>query len=185
MTAPAQAYSEALDRPAAGGWIAIGRPALVALFLGGGSGFAATGHLTVGLLASGLLCWSFVPLLQVATAAAIMRPLASRPLPFKRRMELWFMGHAPWSLWVFAATFAMGIAPSSVRIEWPIIGSAVIPIAWTGVIAAAFCRIVLGDSRTVAIARTALHQAVTWTIAFVYVAYVVALWPRVAAFLGR
>ena len=185
MTAPARAYAEALERPPTGRWIGAGRPALVALLLGAGCGFGATGQLTLGLLASGFLCWSFVPLLQVATAAAIMRPPALRRLPFQRRMDLWFMGHAPWSLWILAATFAMGLAPATVRIEWPIIASAAIPIAWTSVIAAAFCRVVLGDSRNVAIARTALHQAVTWTIAVVYIAYAVALWPRVVAFLGQ
>ncbi len=67
------------------------------------------------------------------------------------------MGHAPWSLWIFAATFALGSAPTWSRVEWPIIATSLIPIVWTSIIAAAFCRIVLGDSRNAAIARTALH----------------------------
>ena len=94
------------------------------------------------------------------------------------------MGHLPWSLWIVAATLATGIAPKGWRAEWPILVSALIPIAWTSVIAVSFCRVVLGDAPRVALARTALHQAVTWTMALIYVANAVALWPRVVAFLG-
>jgi hypothetical protein len=119
----------------------------------------------------------------MATAGAIMRSAASRTLPFGRRIDLWFMGHMPWSLWIFAATLAMGTAPKGWRVELPIVVSAVIPIVWTSIIATAFCRVVLGDRPGAARARTAVHQALTWTIAFVYFAYAVALWPRVVAFL--
>ena len=95
------------------------------------------------------------------------------------------MGHAPWTLWILSATFAMGIAPVPLYVESTIVATAVIPIVWTSIIAAAFCRVVLGDSRNAAIARTALHQTLTWAIAFAYIGYAVALGPRVAAFLGR
>jgi hypothetical protein len=184
MAAPREAYAEALRQPAGGSWLAVRRPAVVALVVGTGSAFSATGHVTIGLLVSGFVCWSFVPLLQMATAGAIMRSSRSRVLPFGRRIDLWFMGHMPWSLWILAATLAMGTAPKGWRVEWPIIVSALIPIAWTSVIAASFCRVVLGDTSRVARARTALHQAVTWTIALIYIGYAVALWPRIAAFLG-
>ena len=182
MAAPARAYAEAVRCPASGRWLPVRRPALVALVLGAGSAFSSTGHLTLGLLLSGFACWSFVPLLQMATAAAIMRSPSSSTLSAARRLDLWFMGHAPWSLWIFGATLAMGIAPGWLRVEWPIIAAAVVPMVWTTIIAAAFCRVVLGDSRNAAIARTALHQAVTWTIALLYVGWAVALWPRIVAF---
>ena len=184
MAAPRRAYAAALGQPAVGSWRAVRRPALVALLLGTGSAFSATGHVTIGLLLSGFVCWSFVPLLQMAAAGAIMRSSTSRTLPFGRRIDLWFMGHMPWSLWIFAATLAMGSARKGWRVEWPIIVSALIPIAWTSVIAASFCRVVLADPPRVARARTALHQAVTWTIALIYIANAVALWPRIAALLG-
>ena len=193
MTAPSRTYAEALQRPPRGRWVARGgvgltlrRPALVALILGTGSSFASTGHLTLGLLLSGFTCWSFVPLLQIATAAAMMRSrsTSSSALPLGRRLDLWFMGHAPWSLWIFAAMFATGNAPTWARVEWPMIATALIPIVWTSVIAAAFCCVVLGDSRNAAIARIALHQAITWTIVLLYVGWAVALWPRIVAFAG-
>ena len=192
MAAPSRAYAGALQAPLRGRGLAAGRaglalrrPALVALVLGAGSSFASTGHLTVGLLLSGFVCWSFVPIVQIATAAAIMRSPSSSTLSFARRLDLWFMGHAPWSLWIVAATFAIGIAPTAGRVESCVIVSSLIPIAWTTIIAIAFCRIVLGDSRDTAIARTALHQTVTWAIVFLYVGWAVALWPRIVAFAGR
>ncbi len=182
MAAPRRAYAEALGQPARGAWLAVRRPALVALVLGTATAFSATGHATIGLLVSGFVCWSFVPLLQMATAAAIMRSAASRSIPLGRRLDLWFMGHAPWSLWIVTAAGILAAAPG--RVELPIVVSAVIPIVWTNIIATAFCRVVLGDRPAAARARTAVHQALTWTIAFVYFAFAVALWPRVVAFLG-
>jgi hypothetical protein len=184
MAVPGRAYAASLERPSGGLWAVGSRPALTALVMGTASAFAATGHVTLGLLINGFVCWTFVPLLQMATAAAIMRPRATRPLPLGRRLELWFMGHAPWSLWIFTVTLLMGNAGVRSRLEWTIIATAVIPGIWTSVIAAAFCRVVLGDSTRAAIARTALHQAVTWTLLLLYFGWAVALQPRIAAFLG-
>jgi hypothetical protein len=184
MARPARTYAAALAARAPGAWGAVRRPALVALILGTATAVASTGHLSLGLLASGFLCWSVVPLLQMAVAAAIMRPPAARSIPLARCLDLWFMGHAPWSLWMVIAACILGAAPMGWHVEWPIIASAVIPIIWTSVIGTAFCRVVLGDPPAAARARIALHQAVTWTVALLYVAYAVALWPRIVAFFG-
>ena len=100
MGAPARVYAESIASPSLGRWGVVSRPLLTALVMGTASAFAATGHVTLGLVASGLVCWSFVPLLQIATAVAIMGPRLSRPVPLARRLELWFMGHAPWTLWI-------------------------------------------------------------------------------------
>jgi hypothetical protein len=184
MARPARTYAAAMAASPPGRSAAIRRPALAALLIGAGTAVSSTGHLTLGLLISGVICWSFVPILQVMTAAAIMRPRGSQPIPLGRRLDLWFMGHAPWSVWIVAATCLLANAPGTWRVEWPLIATAIIPIVWTSIIAAAFCRVVLGDPPGVARARVALHQGITWTIAVIYVAYAVALWPRVVAFLG-
>ena len=184
MARPARTYAAALAAPAPRLWGAIRRPALVALVVGSATAISSTGHLTIGLLVSGFVCWGFVPLLQIATAAAIMRPPTSRPVPLAQRLDLWFMAHAPWSLWIVIAACVLAAAPIGAHVEWPLIASAAIPIIWTSVIGAAYCRIVLGDPFAAAIARTAAHQAITWTIALLYVGWAVALWPRVVAFFG-
>lgn len=184
MARPARTYAAALTAPTPSAWGAIRRPALVALVVGTATAVSSTGHLAIGLLVSGFFCWSFVPLLQMATAAAIMRSPGSRSIPLARRLDLFFMGHAPWSVWIVIAASVLASAPMGSHVEWPIITSAVIPIIWTSVIGAAFCRVVLGDPPASAVARTALHQAITWMIALLYVAWAVALWPRIVAFFG-
>jgi hypothetical protein len=184
MARPARTYATELGVRQAGLWVAVRRPALVALVLGAATAVSSTGHLTIRLLIGGIVCWSFVPLLQMAIAAAIMRSAASQSIALPRRLDLWFMGHAPWSLWIIAAMSTMGAAPMAAHVEWAIMASAVVPIVWTSIIGAAFCRVVLGDSAAVALARTALQQAVTWTIALLYIAWAVALWPRIVAFFG-
>jgi hypothetical protein len=184
MAAPSRAYAASREGASGGLWAVVSRPALTALVMGTASAFAATGHVTLGLLISGFVCWTFVPLLQMATAAAILRPRAGHSLPLGHRLELWFMGHAPWSLWIFTVTLLMGNAGIWSRLEWAVIATAVIPGIWTSVIAAAFCRVVLGDSRRAAIVRTALHQAITWSLVLLYFGWAVALQPRIAAFLG-
>jgi hypothetical protein len=184
MARPARTYATELGVRRAGLWVAVRRPALVALVLGAATAVSSTGHLTIRLLISGIVCWSFVPLLQMAIAAAIMRSAASQSIALPRRLDLWFMGHAPWSLWIVAAMSTMAAAPIAAHVEWAIMASAVVPIVWTSIIGAAFCRVVLGDPPLVASARTALHQAITWTIALLYIAWAVALWPRLVAFFG-
>ena len=177
MTAPSRAYADAVAQPARGAWIALRRPALVALVIGTSTAFSSTGHLTLGLLLSGFICWSFVPLIQMATATAIFRG-APAAVPFSRRLDLWFMGHLPSSLWMAAAALVLGSAPMFTMPERALLATAVIPIVWTNIIAAAFCRVVLGDSRHAAIARVAIHQTITWIIALLYFGWAVALWSR-------
>ncbi len=185
MTTPGRAYAEALVRPAPrGAWIALRRPALVALVIGASTGFSATGHLTLALLVSGFVCWSFVPLVQMATATVIFRGAPRAPaIPFSRRLDLWFMGHLPLSLWIALAGLVIGSAPISAMPEQAVLATVVVPVVWTNIIAAAYCRVVLGDSRQAAIARVAVHQTITWLAALLYFGWAVALSSRLAAFM--
>ena len=143
MTAPRRAYAEALAAPESGRWVAVRRPLLVALVLGAGSAFASTGHLTLGLLSTAVVCWSFVALIQVATGAAVMWPTPRTAVPFARRLDLWFMGHGPWSLWILTAATVMGTAPVTWQVEWPVILTALVAIIWTSIIAAAFVILII------------------------------------------
>lgn len=185
MVSPSRAYAEAVRAPARGAWAAVRRPALVALAIATSTAFSSTAHLTLALLVSGLACWSFVPLVQTATAVAVIWRAESTPLPLARRLDLWFMGHLPSSLWIVIAGFIIGNAPAHALPERPLLLSALIAIVWTNVISAAFCRVVLGDSRRAAIARVSVHQVVTWGIALLYFSWAVALWERAAAFIGK
>jgi hypothetical protein len=183
MFGPSAAYESLARQPASGGrWAAIRRPVLVAFVIGTATAISATGRVTLGLVLSGAACWSFVPALQVATAALVMRSERARVGP-GRRLDLWFMGHGPWSLWTLAA--AAFITWFAGRAEWPVVATALLPAVWTAWIAGAFCRTILQDSSRQARRRVAVHQALTWAIVLAYIALASQLWPRFLALIGR
>jgi hypothetical protein len=165
-------------------FVALRRPALVALVLGTTMAISATGRVTAGLVLDLAVCWGFVPALQMATAAAIVRSPRST-VGAARRLDLWFAGHAPWSLWMLAVAVCFMSFPATRRIEYPTLMTAIVPATWTAIIGSGFCRAVLRDTRAQAWRRVALHQAVTWTIVFAYITAASQLWPRFLAAVGR
>jgi hypothetical protein len=183
MFGPSAAYAALAIEPAGGRWVAVRRPALVALITGTAFAILSTGRITISLAVSCAVCWSFVPALQLATAAAIMRPAQRGSLSTAQRLDLWFMGHAPWSLWMLLAVAGLTWS-ASVR-QWMVIASVIVPVVWTAAIAIAFCRTVLGDTRGGARRRVALHQALTWTLVIAYIALASQVWPRFLALIGR
>src|SRR5260221_1941730 len=89
---------------------ALRRPLLVVLVLGVSAAIGATRHVTPALLLSTTLCWSFVVVLQAAIALVLVAGPARRTVGLARALDLYFAGHAPWSLWMLAAT-AWGPSP--------------------------------------------------------------------------
>ena len=143
---------------------------------------SATGRITLSLLLSLSLCWIFVPLLHVGTAAALVATAASARLRGGRAVALLLMGHAPWSLWLVAASamvFFKGFAlyPAALLL-------ALAPIALTFRIVNAFCIEVLGLPPRAAFRRALVHQAVTWLIAAAYLDRAVSLVPRIQGWLS-
>ena len=185
MLRPSAAYESLAAAPVLGErFVALRRPALVALLLGTTMAVSATGRVTAGLVLDLAACWAFVPALQMATAAAIVRSPRSI-VRAARRLDLWFAGHAPWSLWMLLVAVCFMSFPATRRIEYPILMTAIVPATWTAIIGSAFCRAVLRDTRGQAWRRVAVHQAVTWTIVFAYIGAASQLWPRFLALLER
>ena len=90
------------------------------------------------------------------TGAALIASAKTRRVTFPRAIELLFAAHAPWSLWLVAATIFQTINPD----PYIVIGSGVVPMAITAVMLAAFGREVLGLSGREARIRVFAHQAV-------------------------
>jgi hypothetical protein len=164
------------------------RPLIVTLVIGTAVPIMAVQRVTLGLLVSSALSFSFVVAIQMAVGAAIVATGGGRPSgrPFNaashrtslpRALDLWFAGHVPYSLWLLtvAAVFASMPAASMDLL----IALAVIPAIWTAVIVAAFCRRVLGTSRAGARWRAAVHFLVIWTIGFQLVALSAGGWFQV------
>ena len=164
------------------------RPLIVALVIGTAVPIMAVQRVTLGLLVSSVLSFSFVVAIQMAVGAAIIATGRDRPSgrPFDARslrpslpqaLDLWFAGHVPYSLWLLtvAAAFASMRAASLDLL----IALAVLPAIWTAVIVAAFCRRVLGTSPAGARWRAAAHFLAIWAIGFELVALTAGGWFQV------
>jgi len=162
-------------------WRALSRPALTLLILGAASAAGSTGRVDAALVLSGTLCWSFVVAIQIAAAVVFIRSARPSDVDTRRALELLFLAHGPWSLWILAVAAAAMAVPSIVSLN-VILAGALVPSAWTAALLVAFCRRVLNDDRRRALRRTAGHLAVTWAFILGYLAVATQLWPRI---LGR
>jgi hypothetical protein len=155
---------------------AIRRPLLVAIVLGVSAAKAATGHVTPALVASTTLCWSFVIVLQAAIGLGLMAGAARRTVGSARSLDLYFAGHAPWSLWILAVAaspFPLG------RPIWPFLIAAIVPLFLTARTTNAFFREVLEMDPRHAVMRTVAQQAITWGCLVILYGTAVAWMPRV------
>jgi hypothetical protein len=180
LIAPRDAYAT-LARASGRGtlWTAVRRPLTVALVLGAATAMSGTGRVTPSLLFSTTACWSFVVVIQAAIALTLVAGPARRTVGLTRAIDLYFAGHAPWSLWMLAAA---AWSPSPIgRPVWPLLAAAFVPLVLTSRILAAYFREVLEMDPRDAFARAAAQQAMTWATFVVIFGGAVALTPRVLA----
>jgi len=177
IVSPRDTYARLARTRSRGGLLAaLRRPALVAVVIGAAIALGATGHVTPRLLLSTTLCWAFVVVLQIAIAVALVAGPSRRTVGLSRALDLFFASHAPWSLWLFAAA---AYRPSVLgRPLTPLLISAVVPLALTVRMIAAYFREVLELDPRHARVRTILHQAATWGFPLVLYGTAVAFWPR-------
>jgi hypothetical protein len=156
---------------------AVRRPLLVAMVLGTVAAISATGHVTPRLLLSTTLCWCFVIALQAAIALVLIAGPAHRTVGLARAIDLFFAGHAPWSLWMLGVA---AWAPWSFgHTLMPVGVAALVPIALTLRIVSAFFREVLEMDPREAVARTVAQQAMTWGLFLLLAGTAVQLIPRI------
>jgi hypothetical protein len=185
MVAPFAAYRALASHGAGRGWSqALMRPAFVALVIGTSTTICATGRATLGLVVSGSLCWSFVPVVQVLAAAAIIgSSVTHRPMSLAKGIDLLFISHGPWSLWLLAMTaWTLTAGEDGPPID-KVLLAAIFVTLWTAVIVFAFCSTVLATTIRGAALRTIIHQAIIWTVAFGYVLLETPLWQHVIRWL--
>lgn len=187
LRAPSATYGEiaALPAlPATESWVrALARVFAPAAIIGLATGAAATGRVSWELALSGAVCWSFVALLQMATAALLIAS-SKRAVSWPRAVEFFFLGHAPWSLWLLTVSAAVVALPIARQYLNVILLTFLLPAVWSGIVILAFCRQILQLDRTRAIITTALHQIMTYALIVSYIAWAVQLWPRVLALLA-
>ena len=182
MVAPSRTYGRLLETSAARGWSSVfGRCLLIASIIGAAIAIATTKRITIGLLLSLTLCWSFAVVLQFAAAAALGASSKRRNVSLAAAVDLIFLGHAPWSLWLIAMAMWSAFSPTGAHFTDGMMLTALIALGWRSAIIFAFCRRVLQASTTGALLRTALHQAVILFFIFLYAAWAVDLWSRLFA----
>jgi hypothetical protein len=183
MVAPFATYRRLLGGPLPGGWrTVLRRPALMALVIGGFVTVTNTGDLLPTLLVGTTVFWLWVPLLQLLIATPLMALARRRQARLAPAVDLFFVGHGPWSLWLLGLTLVMMLRiPEGLRDLGevvPMLLSALLPIAWTCVILFAFCRTVLGLSGWLAAGWTVLYQAALWFATYLFVGAVTfRMWP--------
>jgi hypothetical protein len=173
--APEATYRRLLADEAAVSWSRmLRRPALVLLVIATAVPIMAIQRVTIGLVLTAALSWSFVVAIQLLAGAVVIASAPARRIEIRRALDLWFAGYLPYSVWLLLAAAAMGSARAgSVTL---FIASALIPCLWTAVIVAAFCRTVLRTSRAGARWRAAVHCLVVWAIGLSYVAWAAGGW---------
>ena len=168
MVHPLRGYAElaatADDRPAR--TLAV-RVAFLLLVLGGFVSLTAAGRLVAFHVASTMVFWSFLPAVQAAVFAAVVRvasPPRQRPL-LVPALSLYFTGHGPWLMFLLLVAGVCLAAPDVYAAMSWLLGHGVLPVlflgavAWCAVLTFACFRAGLGFSRARAGAATALFYA--------------------------
>ena len=187
IRAPSVTYRRlTAERPREGAAIFFRRPLLVCLVLGVSVALGATGRVSTGLVLSAAAVWSFVPAVQLAALGVTTRLFTGRP-PARRTVDLFFMGHLPWSLWLIALsgaaalTFPDGVAGWPRAVVTAATCSIVVPIAATARIVRAYFAEIAGLPPGRARAATALYEGLVWGFAIAFASWAVQAGPR---FLG-
>jgi hypothetical protein len=182
MAAPGAAYRRLAEAPPApGAWVLLRRPLLLAALIGAVVCLGTTGSLPPRLWPGASLCWSIVPGFQLALGAALVRLGGRGPLRTSSALDLLFVSHAPWSLWILGATAwaapELPIGSYAWPSAFPLLVTAVVPLAWTAVLTFAYCRAVLGLSAPGAAFAVLLYELAVWSAAVAYVSLVTARGP--------
>jgi hypothetical protein len=183
MLRPASEYRDQAALGLAGSWLdALATPALLALLLAVVTVVCSTGRVSASFVLSGVLCWSFVPILQLGMATAFIPWARMTSVSRARTIELWFLSHGPWSIWILVVGCLIALMPVSLDL---IVASGLVPAFWTASILGAFFREVSGLSRRAAFRRTLVHQAVTWILVLGYIELATATSTRIIGALQR
>jgi hypothetical protein len=165
------------------GWLAARRPLALSLFIGCAVSLMATGTLTLRLALPAAVYWSFVPLVQIAGLAIVMRGRLRAPT-----IDAWFAGHGPWMLWLAAFAAMWTLLPAHAAYgswQFPDIwwGFAAAAAAWSLWIDFGFFRRTGARSPGQAAKDLAIQRLVSWSIGMtIFVAP--AGWQTIAARFG-
>jgi hypothetical protein len=187
MLRPIVAYRELAQEPGQTGWcVALRRPLFLAILLGSALALSSSGHLSLLLILSCALSWSLVPALQIVSVLAILYLFDHPRITRSRAVDLYFMGQAPWSLWLLGiAGLSTLVSPIELHgwafeSQLPILVSLLTPWLWSQLITLGFFRGALQMSVRKAIAALLLNAVILWGAVALFFLATDQLWQRLA-----
>ena len=188
MLNPAAAYRLLVREPPGGGiWLVLKRPLLVAFVLGCTMSLITAASLTLRLVGSATIYWSFVPLVETGALAAVCWS-ERRIVSFPRAIDLFFTGHGPWTLWLIGLSaiwsFLLPVKAFSLTGAVWLYGAGTIVILWSAYIDFCFFRFVFGRNRTRAGRDLLLHRSISWSL-IIAIFGEPAIWPDIVGRFGR
>ena len=174
---PTAAYRRLLADEGEAGWGLLQRIAIVLLIVAIVVPIMAVQRITLGLVATAALSWSFALVIQLAAGAAVILSAPGRRVSLRRALDLWWAGHLPYSAWLLLS--ALFLANSTSYASAFMVASAIAPAAWTAAIVSAYCRTVLMTTEGGAQWRTAAHQAAVWASGLTFVAWSTGGWFQI------
>lgn len=151
-------------------WVMIRRPLFVALVVGSFVSITVSGRLTISLLLDGMVFWSFLPILQGILMSGIVAMFGRRRIPTSKALDLFFMGHGPWLMWLLAIAATCLFFPVKQIYFWPVQWGWVLPVSfvgagiWSSVTSFTFLRGVLELSKPRATALLVVYTLLFWGI---------------------
>jgi len=158
------------------------RPLVLLLVLACGVSLFAAQRVTPRIIVDAAIGFAFIPMSEAAGLAIVWARQRSL-LPFARCLDVFFVGNAPWLVWLITITALASVAwPAYWDFRWFLM-SLVPPIVWSAWLDIVFLRVVLGQPRGAVIRSLLVQRAVAWLLAFVYFLGI-AEWPDLAGLLG-
>lgn len=162
----------------------LGRVIVAALLIGAAMATTATGVADAVVVLRTTLAWSFAAVVQVVGASALVATGSQRRVTAARAFDLLFAANGPWSLWLIGFTaWTLCTSPLGRPLHVAALTLAV-PSVWTAYLVFAYCRVVLGETREVALRKATIHQSAMWIVGVSYFLWAVQGWPRLIGWWG-
>ena len=170
-----------IGRASIPGMAIVGHMLLTALVIGTAAAVLGTGRVTVPLILSATFVWSWVPVVQLITGMIVVHAGSQ-----ERRRGAWVQYFATgryWSIWILCIAVILLLLPDPRLWVWVdyLLLTFLLPATLTARSLRRMRRELFGDSPPAARWRVAAHQAVTYSIVALYIAWAVAVWPRLAS----
>ena len=190
LVSPADVFRMLAGGRAGGAWLLARRPLALLLAVGSTVSILAGGRLTARLVVDGAISFAFVPIVEIAALAVVLRRIPQR-MSFAHAVDVVFTASGPWILWMLAASTIASIAEPDELPRWTsrprlyfIAAATAIAIAWFVRLEFFAFRCAFERTRREAIIDVALHRALAWPAATLYF-FGFALWPMIVGMLRR